>query len=400
LAALLLGVVAVLLSPVLLGTLPGVAGVVTGTVHLRRSQERRGMAWLGLALSGTGTLLGLAWAYLLAVLVLHFIPGGAGRVFTPPAAEADVAAADAQATYVDGGLLADKEPAKALVLSSFCLNQEGDLLACDEEGRCIRVIGPDNALKATWPLDFWPQAISCRADGSVVVAGAGRIALLDGVGQPLAAGDLPQASGGSAGSRGKAADARARYESAATSAATMGEDVFVCARTGTGYTIYRLGPGLDGATPVVKGLRGCCGQLDMTARDGVLYVAANSEFKVLEYDRDGKSLGSFGRTGKGPEFCFDGCCEPKNLAFGPDGSLYLAGSGKCAVSRYTADGTFLEYVGRVPGITGCVRVTLAVNQDASRVYMLDTDRNVIRVLARKEPPPAVPAAEPAPAVSP
>jgi DNA-binding beta-propeller fold protein YncE len=326
--------------------------------------------------------------------VLRFLPGG-GLGGGGAATKAELAALDAKAAYVLSGSLADQDAAKARLLSSFCLDQEDNLLTCDEEGRCIRVVGADNTLRATWPLEFWPQAIACRPDGSVVVAGAGRVALLDAKGQLLASGSLPRSTGGVTPVEGQSSAAQLRYNSAATSVAATAEDIFVCARVNTGYTVYRLTPRLDEAVPVIKGLRGCCGQLDMTARDGLLYLAANSEFQVARYDREGKKLGSFGRSGKGPEPCFDGCCEPKNLCFGPDGSLYLAGSGKCAIGHYTAEGQFIEYVGRVEGITGCVRVTVAVNRDASRIYMLDTEHNTVRVLTRREQPPPAAAAGPA-----
>jgi hypothetical protein len=397
-AALVLGLVAVVSSPLLVGILPGLAGIIVAVAHLRRRRERRGLAWWGGGLSAVAVVVAGAWGCFLTVLVMRLWPGGGGEGLSVAARE-ELAALDAKAAYTATGSLADQGPAKAKMLSAFCLDREDNLLTCDEEGRCIRVVGPDNLLKASWPLEFWPQAIACRADGSVVVAGTGKVALLGPDGQPLASGELPQATSNAPAFVGQSADARARYERAATSVAATGDDIFVCARAGTGYTVYRLTPGLDEAVPVIKGLRGCCGQMDMTARDGVLYVAANSDFQVVRYDREGRKLGGFGRTGKGPEPCFDGCCEPKNLAFGPDGSLYLAGSGKCAIGHYTAEGGFIEYVGRVDGITGCVRVTVAVNRDASRVYMLDTDHNTVRVLTRREPqaPAAVPEASATPA---
>jgi len=384
--ALILGILAVVFSPLLIGIVPGVAGLILAILHLRRNRQQRRLAWWGGGLAVTGTILGIVWGGVLIAAVLRFV-----RPFNEtgsPTARADLAAADARASYREAGVLADKGATKARVLSCFCLDREDNILACDEEGKCVRVITPDNALRATWPVDFWPQAIACRDDGSVIVAGTGRVALLDAGGQVQAVGSLPQPPGRAAAAGDVAAAARRRYESAVTAVAALGDDILACGRANTGYTIYRLNGRLEGATPIVKGLTGCCGQMDMTTRDGIIYVAANCDSKVLKYDRDGKKLGGLGRTGKGIETCFDGCCEPKNVAFGPDGSLYVAGSGTCSVSRYSADGQFLDYVGRVNGITGCVRVTVAVNRDASRVYMLDTDRHAIRVLARREPVPA------------
>jgi hypothetical protein len=61
-------------------------------------------------------------------------------------------------------------------------------------------------------------------------------------------------------------------------------------------------------------------------------------------------------------------------------------SAQCCINRFSAEGKLLDRVGSVKGITGCVRVTVAVNRDASLVYMLDTDKHMIRVLARNTKP--------------
>lgn len=122
----------------------------------------------------------------------------------------------------------------------------------------------------------------------------------------------------------------------------MGNDVFVSVRARTGYSIYRLDADFKNPAVIVKGLRGCCGQMDFTARDGVVYVAANCNFKVQKYDRAGKKLGDFGKRasgrGKAVEEAFDGCCEPKNVAFDTDGNLLVAESDACCVKRFSPDG--------------------------------------------------------------
>ena len=51
------------------------------------------------------------------------------------------------------------------------------------------------------------------------------------------------------------------------------------------------------------------------------------------------------------------------------------------VKRYTADGKYIGAVGKLPDADGsCVRVTLGVSKDGSRVYMLDTSSNCVRLL--------------------
>jgi len=283
------------------------------------------------------------------------------------------------------GMLGNTRDTQAKRLSAFCLNQDGNILACDEEKSLIRIITPDNKLKGKWELDFAPQAIECRDDGSVVVAGPGKVALLNQQGKVMAAGELPMAAlKFKKGVRPTKAEIskQMRYQCASTSVGWSGDDIFVCARAKTGYVAYRLDKNLKNRKTIITGLRGCCGQMDMTAKNGIIYVAANTSFKVVKYDRDGKKIDSFGKKGRGKEDYFVGCCEPKNVTVGSDGSLYVAESGTPGIHRFSIDGKFLGRVGQVTGIGGCVRVTVAVNKDASRIYMLDTSKNVIRILER------------------
>jgi 5-hydroxyisourate hydrolase-like protein (transthyretin family) len=248
-------------------------------------------------------------------------------------------------------------------LNDYCLDPDDHILACEGSKKAILRISPDDKLKAAWPLGFSPEAIECRADGTVVVAGDGKIALLDKDGKKLKEVPLP---GGA---------------KTATGVSGSGDDVFVAVQGGTAYVIYRLNAGLGDPQLIVRDLRGCCGQMDFTSRDGVLYVAANCNFKVQKYDREGKKLGEFGkRGGAGDPEGFDGCCEPKNVCFDSQGNLYTSESGNCCVKKFTPDGKFLSDMGRVKTIRGCVRVSVAVSKDLGRVYLLDTSRHIVRLV--------------------
>ena len=292
-------------------------------------------------------------------------------------------------THTDSGSLGNTADTRSKVLSSFCLDRNENLIACDESASCLRVISPDDKLVAKWPMEFAPQVVACRTDGSLVVAGSGKVAILDAAGKVVQSGSLPVPPMPAVkGAKQSKADIERRIKrmSMATAVGAMGDDVFVCARANSGYTIYRLNTALDSATPIIKGLNGCCGQMDFTARDGTLYLAANCESKIVMYDRTGKQTGAFGKDKGNKDSYFNGCCEPKNVCVGPDGSLYVSESAQCCINRFSTDGKLLDRVGIVKGITGCVRVTVAVTRDASRVYMLDTDKNVIRVLTRAVKP--------------
>ncbi|MCF7847219.1 MAG: hypothetical protein K9M45_00090 [Kiritimatiellales bacterium] len=286
-----------------------------------------------------------------------------------------------ESSHVQNGILGDTKETQAVRLSSFCLDLDGNILACDEKSSCIRVISPDNKLLALWKLDFAPQAIEQRDDGVTIVAGPDIVALLDKQGKTIASGGLKEEASRSRWQLPKSLQNKKNY--ASTAVAWSGDDIFVCARANTGYTAYRLDKDLKAAKPIITGLRGCCGQMDLTAKDGTIYVAANCRFEVRKFDRDGKMIGKFGKKGRGKDDYFVGCCEPKNVCFGADGSLYVSESDQPSIHRFSPDGTFLGRVGMVEGIRGCVRVTVDVSKDGSRVYMLDPGKNVIRVLERK-----------------
>jgi sugar lactone lactonase YvrE len=262
-------------------------------------------------------------------------------------------------THVSKGAIGAKPDTKGQELSGFCMNGDGDLVVADEGGKCLRVISPDDTLKACWKLDFAPQAVAWSgADKTVLAAGSGKIAALDGQGKAVIQASLPQP--------------------VATSVAAGEGDVFVTLRAKTGYTVYRLDARLENPKAIISGLRGCCGQMDVTASGDTVYVAANCDFEVSMYDRDGKKKGAITKP-KGAKY-FDGCCEPKNVFVGSDGSLYVAESARCAVNRFSKDGKHLGEVGIIKDIGGCVRVTVAASKDGSRVYMLDTEKNTVRVL--------------------
>lgn len=295
----------------------------------------------------------------------------------------------ADMTHADKGAVGNARDTRSRSLSSFCLDGSDNILACDEAEKCLRLISPGDKLISKWALDFPPQVAACRADGTLAVAGAGRVALLDSAGKVLASSSLPVppmpvVKGGK---MSKAEmESQVRYVAAVTSIGSSGDDIFVCARGNTGYTVYRMNSRLEGITPIIKGLSGCCGQMDFAVKDGTIYLAANCESKVVKYDRDGKRTGDFGKDKGSKDSYFNGCCEPKNVCVGPDGSLYVSESAQCCINRFSADGKLLDRVAVVKGNTGCVRVTVGVNRDASLVYMLDTSKNVIRVLGRNAKP--------------
>lgn len=285
-----------------------------------------------------------------------------------PAGALKAVKTDQPGTHQEVDTIADSKDTKSKKLSNFCLNADGNLLVCDESSNTVRVITPKDELKATWKMPFKPQAICSRSDGTAVVAGAGKVAVVAEDGKVTKTADIPAAS---------------KYSSASGVAATK-DDVFVCAYGGrTGFTVYRFNSKLSSRKEIIKGLRGCCGQQDITSDGKSLYVAENGRHRVVKYDRNGKMISSFGKRDRTGVKGFGGCCEPKNLCFGPDGDLYTGSSTNARVKRYTPDGKFVSVVGSPKSTRGCLRVTLAISKDGSRIYFLDSGKNVIRVMSPK-----------------
>lgn len=289
-------------------------------------------------------------------------------------------------THEPKGSIGVKKETRGKSLSGLCMDGDGNIVTADEAANCLRVITPDDTLKALIKLEFAPQAVSWRAsDKTLLVAGSGKIAVLEATGKVLHSADLPQAEIPEAKAKKLTAEQRKSIVSSSkevTSVTASGDDVFVTARSYTGYTVYRLDGKLENPKAIITGLRGCCGQMDVMASGDTVYVAANCDFEISQYDRDGKKKGAIKKP-KGAKY-FDGCCEPKNVSMGADGVLYVSESGKCAVNRFSADGKHLGEVGMISDIGGCVRVTVAASADGSRVYMLDTQKNTVRVLQKKD----------------
>lgn len=360
---------------------------------------------------------------------------------------------------------------KRITLNNFCLNTDGNILAaCSGEASEIRILSPAGSLLKTWPMNFKPEAICVAADGTIFVAGAGRMAKLDQHGSILLEAATPQMAelpsmpslsvkktptkedkaAETAGKKrlaelkaklekaqkayrkaiddnrlptnptseqikerqqklkgprdalvaaqkesqdagvspdARAAQQRAEIQRKATIAgiAVTKNDVFVsCSMTkGYGFAVWRVDRNFTNPKRIIEGLRGCCGQMDIQAKDGDLWIAHNAQHKVERYNRDGRLLFSFGRTDRKKADGFGGCCEPKNLRFGSKGDLYVTESGPpVAIKRFTTDGKFLGVVGLPTYNSGCVRVTIEVSRDGRQVFILNPGENAIHVLTQ------------------
>ncbi len=304
------------------------------------------------------------------------------------------------------GLIQVGNSKQAGALKNFCLNAEGNILACI--GKNIRVYSPNGELLKTLPVEINPGAIAVAKDGSIFAAGDGRVLKLDANGKLVGSADSPVAKEAVAISKEleemvkesvkqskrsykeELANMKTSLEkrrAEVTGLTVTDQDVFMAvgAPNDFSYRVYRFDHALANPALVVEKLRGCCGQMDVQSHDGKLWIPHNARHQVESRDRDGKELSKFGKSGKVKPGDFGGCCEPKCMRVLPNGEILAAESGPpTCIKRFSADGKFLGVVAVVNDAKGdCVRVTVAMSPDGSRYYMLDTTRDAIRIFGTK-----------------
>ena len=274
------------------------------------------------------------------------------------------------ATHREVRQLAAQDTTKCAGISAFCVNADGNLLVCDEKTPSIKVVGRDDRLLATWKLPFAPNAVCTGGGGVVFVGGDGEVVKLSADGAVLAKRDQISVS-----SRGKGYVA---------DLCATGKDLFVVMRGQTGYQVVRMDHELEHQKVIATGLRGCCGQMDISAHGDDIVVAENSRHRIVRYDREGEKKLAWGQRSRGEEQGFGGCCNPMNVCVA-GGIVYTAESVSPAarVSAYSLEGKYLGLVGSAEGPASCARVTIDLSPDRKTLYFLDRKSHVVRVLEKK-----------------
>ncbi len=174
-----------------------------------------------------------------------------------------------------------------------------------------------------------------------------------------------------------------------TAIAVTKQDVFVSLpeTAGYGYSIWRLDHDLENPTVVIKGVGGCCGQLDIQCDEEHLLVAENTKFQVGVYDRDGKRLHGFGQRASGNDDGFGSCCNPMNVRY-VNGEILTAESSIGDIKRYSPQGKLLGYIGRASVGGGCKHVAIGVDTSRNWHFMMVQDTSSVAVLVPKEDAPA------------
>ncbi|MCI0360977.1 MAG: hypothetical protein L0211_21060 [Planctomycetaceae bacterium] len=164
------------------------------------------------------------------------------------------------------------------------------------------------------------------------------------------------------------------------------KDVYIACgeMVGYGYAIWRMDEDLANPERVLGPVSGCCGQMDIQARGDHFYLSENTKKRVAQYDRTGKLVSAFGKSGRESDgLSFGGCCNPMNCRVCATGDIITAES-EGIVKRFSATGEFLGLVGYAKLTGGCKNVAVAASPKGDRVYFCDLPGSRIIILAAKK----------------
>lgn len=248
----------------------------------------------------------------------------------------------------------------------------------------IQLVSPGGEVLSTWPMrgGLHAEAIQGCEDGTVYVAGNGKLAQFDADGRLLNMVDTDEVYGGEPNTSGLCVS-----------------DQYVFVAFGMGNSlratedVYRFSRELAEPKKIIEEQYGCCTHLDLEVHGSELFVAENSRHRVKRFDFEGNELGRWGRRDRRNIEGFAACCNPCNTDIGPKGVIYTAESGVGRVKRFSPQGEFLDFVGYVDttefdggsrlAAQSCY-IPIEVNLDASRIYIMDVRAHIIRVLATRD----------------
>jgi len=162
--------------------------------------------------------------------------------------------------------------------------------------------------------------------------------------------------------------------------------IFVCTPPAKGYAseVWRLDSDFSNPKVIVKGLSGCCGQMNVSAVDDKLVIPENGRFKVHIYDAEGERLESWGKDERSdPVSGWGSCCNPMNIAFDADGNVLTSEASVGAIKRFKQNGEFIELIAQSKIVPGCKHTPIGMSPDGNKTYMLDLTQRMIVVMEKE-----------------
>ena len=239
-------------------------------------------------------------------------------------------------------------------IRGLCAGRDGRLYAAGDSQ--VMVFDPAGKLLRRWATAKPCCSIRVRGDGRVYVGEAGQAEVFDG------AGKLEKAW-------------RGGWLGEVTAVGLHGEEIFVA--EAAARCIQRYDRELKHLNDIGKdnrtnGFLIPNGVLDFGVdAAGVIYAANPGKHRVERYTREGQLLGHIGRfDGIDPEG-FPGCCNPTNVALGPEGHVFATEKAEPRAKVLDAGGTLMAVLGTTVVDTGCKNMAVTVDF-RGRAYVAET----------------------------
>ena len=165
-------------------------------------------------------------------------------------------------------------------------------------------------------------------------------------------------------------------ETATGSKAANGK-LFVSSATTRAVGIYDIKDGKEIA--MVKGLRSCCGIMDIGIRgDKEILVANLGAFRVSTYDFKGNKKVDFGQRGREVND-FHGCCNPVSLDYLSNGAIVTVEKDPTRIKIFSQDGA-KTIDGIEELVVGCAYIPMTVDSK-DNIYLASPSKGVVKCVA-------------------
>ncbi|HEY7268661.1 MAG TPA: NHL repeat-containing protein, partial [Dehalococcoidia bacterium] len=109
--------------------------------------------------------------------------------------------------------------------------------------------------------------------------------------------------------------------------------------------------------------------------DGFIYVADTWNHRIQKFGPDLKYVAGWGQAYYGPDPGQFGMFGPRDLAFGPDGTLWVSDTGNKRIINYTKNGDFIRAVGAAGSGPGQLSEGVGITFDAEGRLLVANDWN-------------------------
>ena len=281
---------------------------------------------------------------------------------------APAAAPELKLRYVHASTLVGRNSSRPFLnsLSGIAIGRDGNAYVLGDGE--VRVFEPGGALIRTWKAPQNALCLSVDSEQHVYVGSIGRVDIFDKSGQPT--------GGFAAGVQSKPAHV--------TAVKTCGSEILVADASSRLILRYSQSGKLIGDIGSRNKARSFMlpnRWLDMDVdAHGLIRATDSGRHQVSSWSLDGTPAAHFGKFGLQKPEDFVGCCNPVNLAVGPDGNIVTAEKVVPRVKVYDSSGTLLGLIGPENFDLKCIHLHLAVDS-RGRIFVGDPVRLEVKIFS-------------------